>query len=195
MNKIRLKELTRLMVGLMFFGLGITFIVQARIGVPPWDVLAQGLSKVFGLSFGTGVILVSALVLLIWIPLRIKPGFGTIANGILIGLWANLFMSFVSPAANYGWSVGMLLLGISLVATASGLYISANLGAGPRDGLMIGSAKLLQKPLWLVRTGYELSALGLGWALGGQFREGTVLFALVIGPLMHRSIDFFKKSA
>jgi uncharacterized membrane protein YczE len=185
-------NLTRLMVGLMFFGLAVSLIVEAHLGVPPWDVLAQGISLQLHIPFGTGVIIVSAIVLLAWIPLRLRPGFGSIANAVLIGLWANLFMSWIQPPTGYLNSVLMFLAGMVLISVASGLYISAELGAGPRDGLMIGTAKHFDKPLWLVRTGYELLALGIGWALGGQFREGTVFFALTIGYLMQRSIKFFR---
>ena len=176
----------------MLFGLAVTLIVQAHLGVPPWDVLAQGLSIQLHIPFGTGVILVSAIVLLAWIPLRIKPGFGSLANALLIGLWVNLFMTFIEPPSNYGYSVIMFLAGMLLISVASGLYISAELGAGPRDGLMIGTSNHFDKPLWAVRTGYELLALAIGWAMGGQFREGTVFFALTIGYLMQRSIAFFR---
>lgn len=180
------------MVGLLIFGLAVALIVQARVGVPPWDVLAQGLAKTLNLEFGTGIILVSAIVMLAWIPLRLRPGFGSIANALLIGGWANVFLIWIQPASNYLISVTMFLAGMALVALASGLYISAGLGAGPRDGLMIGTAKRLGKPLWLVRTCYELAALSIGWMLGGQFREGTVFFALTIGYLMQRSIKYFR---
>ena len=183
---------TRLMVGLMLYGLALSLIVQARLGVPPWDVLAQGLAKTFHLQFGTGIILVSAIVMLAWIPLKQKPGVGSIANAVLIGVWANFFLTWLKPGENYLISALMFLAGMILVALATGIYISADLGAGPRDGLMIGTSRRFERPLWVVRTGYELIALACGWALGGQFREGTVVFALGIGYLMQHSIRIFK---
>lgn len=184
---------TRLMLGLLVYGLALALIVQAHIGVPPWDVLAQGIANSLHIEFGTGIVVVSLLVMLAWIPLKLKPGIGSLANAVLIGIWANVFMKLVAPASNYLGSAFEFVLGMIGVGLASGLYISANLGAGPRDGLMIGTANRFDKPLWLIRTCYEVAVLGIGWALGGQFREGTILFALSIGFVMQRSIRFFSR--
>jgi uncharacterized membrane protein YczE len=192
-----LKELTwpnsfRLMTGLMFYGLGLALIVQAKIGVPPWDVLAQGIAKTLSISYGMASILVSFMALLAWIPLRVKPGIGSIANAVLIGLWADFFMLFIGPLDGFWLSLIMFCTGMVVVAIATGLYISAKLGKGPRDGLILGTAAALKAPLWVVRTGYELTVLAIGWLLGGQFGLGTVLFAVCIGYLMQTSIRLFK---
>jgi len=185
-------NLTRLMVGLCVCGFGLTLMLQAHLGLSPWDVLSQGVSIRLGIAFGTASILIGAVVLLFWIPLRNRPGFGTIANAILIGTWANLFLTLIPRSTNYVQSAAMFLIGLLLVGAASGLYISANLGAGPRDGLMLGLATKLGKPIWIVRTVVELTVLLIGWALGGQFREGTIIFAFTIGWLMQRSMKLFR---
>ncbi len=192
-KSITLAKSMRLMVGLFIYGLALALIVQAQLGVPPWDVLAQGIAKTLNIQFGTGLVLVSIVVMLAWIPLRIKPGVGSLANAVLIGLWANLFLIWVHPVSGYLNQAAMFLGGMALIGVASGLYISADLGAGPRDGLMLGTANRLDRPLWLVRTCYEIVVLLVGWSLGGQFREGTVFFALTIGYLMQRSIKFFSR--
>ena len=180
------------MSGLMFYGLGLSMIVQAQIGVPPWDVLALGLSKTLSISYGLASILVSALALLAWIPLKVRPGIGSIANAVLIGLWADFFMQFIKPLTGFWPSLIMFCAGMVVVAIATGLYISAQLGKGPRDGLMLGTAAALKAPLWLVRTGYEATVLLIGWLLGGQVGLGTLLFAVCIGYLMQTSIRLFK---
>ena len=191
------KELTwgnsfRLLVGLMLYGLGLSLIVQAQIGVPPWDVLALGISKTLSVSYGLASIMVSFLALLAWIPLKVKPGIGSLANAVLIGLWADFFMQFIKPFAGFWVSLLSFCAGMVIVAIATGLYISAKLGKGPRDGLMLGTAAALKAPLWLVRTGYEVTVLVIGWLLGGQVGIGTVIFAVCIGYLMQRSIRLFK---
>ena len=191
------KELTwgnsfRLLVGLMLYGLGLSLIVQAQIGVPPWDVLALGISKTLSVSYGLASIMVSFLALLAWIPLKVKPGIGSLSNAVLIGLWADFFMQFIKPFAGFWVSLLSFCAGMVIVAIATGLYISAKLGKGPRDGLMLGTAAALKAPLWLVRTGYEVTVLVIGWLLGGQVGIGTVIFAVCIGYLMQRSIRLFK---
>jgi uncharacterized membrane protein YczE len=192
LKSLNVANLTRLMVGLCVCGFGLTLMLQAHLGLSPWDVLSQGVSIRLGIAFGTASILIGAVVLLFWIPLRNRPGFGTIANAILIGTWANLFITLIPRSTNYLQSAGMFLAGLVLVGAASGLYISANLGAGPRDGLMLGLATKLGKPIWIVRTLVELTVLLIGWALGGQFREGTIIFAFTIGWLMQRSMRLFR---
>ncbi len=191
-KSLNVANLTRLMVGLCVCGFGLTLMLQAHLGLSPWDVLSQGVSIRLGIAFGTASILIGAVVLLFWIPLRNRPGFGTIANALLIGTWANLFITLIPRSTNYLQSAAMFLIGLLLVGAASGLYISANLGAGPRDGLMLGLATKLGKPIWIVRTVVELTVLLIGWALGGQFREGTIIFAFTIGWLMQRSMRLFR---
>jgi uncharacterized membrane protein YczE len=192
MHQVSLKSFGRLMLGLFIFGLALAMMIKAHVGIPPWDVLGQGISKTFGITFGQATIIVSVLVLLAWIPLKVKPGLGSIMNAICIGLFADLCMDYLPVFDNYWANLAMFLLGICTVAFATGLYISANLGSGPRDGLMIGTYKALGWPLWLVRTIYEGSVLIIGFLLGGQVREGTLIFALSIGWLMQASMKFFK---
>ncbi|MFM2321779.1 MAG: hypothetical protein RL612_926 [Actinomycetota bacterium] len=187
-----IKSFSRLMLGLFIFGLALAMMLKAEIGIPPWDVLGQGISKTFGISFGQATIVVSALVLLAWIPLKVKPGLGSIMNALCIGLFVDLWLPYVPSFENYFAKLLMFLLGICTVAFATGLYISAKLGSGPRDGLMIGTQKALGWPLWLVRTIYEGTVLIVGFLLGGQVREGTLIFAVTIGYLMQAAMKFFK---
>jgi uncharacterized membrane protein YczE len=166
--------------------------VQASLGIAPWDVLAQGISVQTGLSFGVSTVAVSALVLLAWIPLRVKPGVGTLANAILIGLFADFWLVLLPDFSVYWQQLVMFIIGVVIVAIATGLYISSQLGSGPRDGLMQGTANALDRPFWLVRTGYEGTVLTIGWLMGGQVREGTLIFALSIGYLVQLSLKFFR---
>lgn len=186
------KSLARLMLGLFIFGLALAMMLKAEIGIPPWDVLGQGISKTFGITFGQATIVVSALVLLAWIPLKVKPGLGSIMNALCIGIFVDLWLPYIPEFDNYLANLLLFLLGIATVAFATGLYISAKLGSGPRDGLMIGTQRALGWPLWLVRTMYEGTVLTIGFLLGGQVREGTLIFALSIGYLMQSAMKFFK---
>ena len=185
-------RLVILVFGLFIYGLGVALTVQASLGIAPWDVFAQGISIQTGLSFGVSTVVVSALVLLAWIPLKVKPGIGTVANAILIGLFADFWLLLLPDLAIYWQQLLMFLIGVVIVAIATGLYISSQLGSGPRDGLMQGTANALDKPFWLVRTGYEGTVLTIGWLMGGQVREGTLIFALSIGYLVQLSLKFFK---
>lgn len=166
--------------------------VQASLGVAPWDVFAQGISIQTGLSFGVSTVVVSAIVLLAWIPLKVKPGIGTISNAILVGLFADFWLLLLPDVRIYWQQLLMFVIGVVVVAIATGLYISSRLGSGPRDGLMQGTANALDRPFWLVRTGYEGTVLTIGWLMGGQVREGTLIFALSIGYLVQLSMKFFK---
>ncbi len=185
-------RLVILVFGLFIYGLGVALTVQASLGIAPWDVFAQGISIQTGLSFGVSTVVVSALVLLAWIPLKVKPGIGTVANAILIGLFADFWLLLLPDLTIYWQQLLMFLIGVVIVAIATGLYISSQLGSGPRDGLMQGTANALDKPFWLVRTGYEGTVLTVGWLMGGQVREGTLIFALSIGYLVQLSLKFFK---
>ena len=186
-----LGRLTRLNLGLMLYGFGLALIVEAQIGLPPWDVFAKGISIQLGTTYGVASVIVSALVLLAWIPLKVKPGIGSILNAILIGLWSDVFIPMIPKVENYFSDLGQFLFGMAIVATATGLYITSYLGSGPRDGLMIGTQKLLGWPLWQIRTMYEVLVLALGWLMGGQVREGTLIFAVFIGILMQVSLRLF----
>lgn len=181
-----------LIFGLFVYGLGVAMTVHASLGIAPWDVFAQGISIQTGLSFGVSTVVVSALVLLAWIPLKVKPGIGTIANAILIGLFADFWLLILPDTSIYWQRLLIFLAGVVVVAIATGLYISSALGSGPRDGLMQGTANALDKPFWMIRTGYEGTVLTLGALMGGQVREGTLIFALSIGYLVQLSMKFFK---
>lgn len=185
-------RLVTLFAGLGVYGLGIALTVHAGIGIAPWDVLGQGIAVQTGLSFGVSTVIVSVFVLICWIPLKVRPGFATVANALFVGLFADLWL-LILPDLNVYWQQLLLfVLGVVVVAIATGLYISSRLGSGPRDGLMQGTANALDKPFWLVRTAYEASALTIGWLMGGQVREGTLIFALTIGYLVQVSMKLFK---
>ena len=174
---------TNLVVGLVLFGLGIGLMLQSRLGVPPWDVLHQGLALHFGLSVGIWSIIVSGLVLVAWLPLREPFGVGTLLNAIIIGVVIDLSAWLIpQPEALIARGV-MLAAGIVMVGFASGLYIGASLGPGPRDGLMTGIARL-GPSVRLTRTVIEVVVLAAGWLLGGTFGVGTVAFAVFIGPIV-----------
>ena len=187
-------RLVVLIVGLFVYGLGVALTVHAGLGIAPWDVFAQGISIQTGLSFGVSTVAVSALVLLAWIPLRVKPGIGTIANAVLVGLFADFWLFILPDTSIYWQRLVIFLIGVMVVAIATGLYISSAFGSGPRDGLMQGTANALDKPFWMVRTAYEGTVLSLGALMGGQIREGTLIFALSIGYLVQLSMKFFKIS-
>lgn len=185
-------RITKLMVGLFIYGLGIACMVDAHIGIAPWDVLAQGISFKANVSYGIASIVVSVLVLLTWVPLKVKPGIGSVMNAICIGLFTDLWLPFVPVQTVFGLGIIQFVVGMVIVAFATGLYISSNLGMGPRDGLIIGSVRKFKRPVWQIRTFYETIVLAVGWLLGGQVGLGTVLFAFGIGYLMQVSLKFFK---
>ena len=178
------RRLPNLVVGIVVLSAGITLVLQARLGVSPYDVLHQGLSMVTGLSFGTVVVLLGLLILVVWIPIGQRFGLGTILNTITVGFIVDVFLGWLPAPEALAWRWPMLVSGILVTALGTGLYIGAGLGPGPRDGLMTGLAAK-GHPLWLVRTGLEASALVAGWALGGDVGVGTLLFAVSIGPLSH----------
>ena len=185
-------RLVTLLAGLFVYGLGVALTVHAGIGIAPWDVLAQGISIQTGLSFGVATVAVSIIVLICWIPLKVKPGFATVANALLVGLFADFWLMILPDLTAYWQQLAVFMLGVVVVAIATGLYISSRLGSGPRDGLMQGTANALDKPFWIVRTAFEGSVLTIGWLMGGQVREGTLIFALTIGYLVQISLKAFK---
>ncbi len=178
------RRLPRLLLGLLPLGIGIGMMVEARLGVSPYDVLHQGLADLTGLSFGTVVIVLGVLVLFLWIPLGQRFGIGTVINTLTVGLIVDRFLDWSPDPTTLALRWAYLLVGILIIAFGVGLYIGAGLGPGPRDGLMTGIAAK-GYPLWLVRTGLELAALLGGWLLGGDVGIGTLLFAFGIGPLGH----------
>jgi uncharacterized membrane protein YczE len=177
------RRLPRLLGGLVLFGGGLALMVLARLGLGPWEVLHQGISQRTGVPIGMTGILVGVVVLLAWVPLRQRMGVGTIANAVLIGLIIDAVLFTVAPPESLGVRWLALLAGVVLTGLGSGLYIGAGLGAGPRDGLMTALAARGHS-LRLVRTFIEVSALAVGWALGGNVGVGTVIFAFAIGPLV-----------
>ncbi len=185
--------LARLIVGLYLFGLGIAFQIRAAIGLAPWDVFGRGLANITGLSFGLATVLASALILLLWIPLKQMPGLGTVFNALLIGPFVDLSLRFVPDASTWGIvaQAGWYILGMAIIALGTGVYIGAKLGPGPRDGLMTGSVRKFQKPVWIVRTVLEGGATLIGIALGGPIGLGTLLFVFGIGPMVQVSMRAF----
>jgi uncharacterized membrane protein YczE len=174
----------RLVLGILFLGIGIATVLEARLGVAPWDVFHQGLADRTGISFGVVTILVGLVVLLAWIPLRQRFGLGTVVNTLTLGLVINAGLALIPTVGSLPVRWVMLLGGIVVGAAGMAGYIGAGLGPGPRDGLMTALAAR-GHPLWLVRTGIEVSALVVGIGLGGDVGVGTVLFAFGIGPVGH----------
>jgi uncharacterized membrane protein YczE len=177
-----------LVVGLYAFGTGEALIVQGGLGVSPWTVLAQGLSTILPVSIGVATFLVSALVLLLWIPLRERPGLGTIANAVVIAVALQVGVAVIPEPTQWPAQLVLVLLGIALIGLGSGLYLTTNLGPGPRDGWMTGIHLRTGWPVGRVRMGIELGVLGVGWLLGGTVGLGTVLFAILIGPAVAQGL-------
>lgn len=166
--------------------------VDAKIGIAPWDVLAQGISKQTGITFGTATVAVSLMVLILWIPLRVKPGLGSVLNALLIGVFADIALAWLETPSEYWQQIMMFVLGMVVISFATGMYISCGMGKGPRDGLNIGLAQRLKRPFWQARFLVEITVVSVGFLLGGQVREGTLLFALGIGYLNQLGLRLFK---
>ena len=178
------RRLVQLFVGLVLYGVSMAFMVESALGLNPWDVFHQGLSEVTGISFGWVVLLLGIPILLLWIPLRQRPGFGTIANLVVIGFVVDGALAVLPAGTGLPARLGYLIGGILLNGLATGLYIGSRLGPGPRDGLMTGIAgRFPRLSLRLIRTSIELTVLGVGFLLGGTVGIGTVAYALAIGPL------------
>jgi uncharacterized membrane protein YczE len=181
-----LRRLVQLLVGLALFGVSLSMLVAADLGLDPWDVFHQGVAATIGWSIGAVVIVTSLVVLAVWVPLRQRPGLGTVANAVMVGLVFEVTNGWFDPAGI--WSRSLLLAGAIVVnAGATGLYVGAGLGPGPRDGLMTGLARR-GWTIRRVRTVIEVAVLAVGWVLGGQVGVGTVVFAVTIGPLVHLSL-------
>ena len=171
-----------LIFGLILFGLGEALIVTASIGVSPWFVLHQGLSFISGYSIGITTFVVSLVVLLLWIPLSQRPGIGTIANAIIISIVLDVTLPFLPYPENYIFQLLQVIIGILIIGIGSGYYLAANLGPGPRDGLMTGLQRKTKQSFSIIRSGIEISVVLVGWYLGGIVGIGTILYALTIGP-------------
>ena len=164
------------------FGLGEGLLIVSFTGASPWSVLAQGISLNVNLSIGTITLLISIVVLLLWIPLRQKPGMGTILNALIIAIMIDLCIKYVPTPSNYLYQLILAVISVIMVGIGGGIYLVSNLGAGPRDGLMIGLQKITNFPIAVVRATLEISVVSIGWYLGGTVGVGTLLFAFGIGP-------------
>jgi uncharacterized membrane protein YczE len=176
-----------LVAGLVAYGVSVALMLRAELGLMPWSVLDQGLSETFGLEVGTWSIIMGAVVLLLWIPLRRRPGVGTLGNVVLVGLTINATLAVLPDVRTLPVQVPLLVAGIALNGLATGAYIGAGLGPGPRDGLTTALADR-GLSLRVVRTSIEVAVLAIGWLLGGTVNVGTVLYAVAIGPISHRTI-------
>jgi uncharacterized membrane protein YczE len=179
-----IRRLLQLSIGLTLYGASMALMLRAALGLDPWDVFHQGVSGQVGLSIGMVVNLTGLVVLLLWIPLRQRPGIGTVANVVMIGTAMDLTLGVLPPVEGLAFQVAALIASIVVNGFAGALYIGAGLGPGPRDGLMTGLARRTGWSLRLVRTGIELTVLALGWALGGTVGVGTLLYAFGIGPIV-----------
>lgn len=180
----------QLMLGLFLYGIAISMMLRAAIGISPWDVLAQGISIHTGIPFGFVTNIVGGVVLLLWIPIRQRLGVGTVLNALLVGPSAEVGLWLI-PEQTVLWVRILLFVGgLLLLAVATGLYIGARFGPGPRDGLMTGINAKFGIRLWIVRTSLEVIVLIIGWILGGDVGIGTLAFALLVGPLVHYTIPF-----
>jgi len=168
--------------GLMLFGLGEGLLIVSYTGASPWSVLAQGLSINVNLSVGMITFLISVIVLILWIPLSQKPGLATILNALIIAIMIDLCIKFVPTPSNYYSQIMLAIVSVVTVGIGGGIYLVANLGAGPRDGLMVGLQKKTNLPIALVRATLEITVVSIGWYLGGTVGVGTLLFAFGIGP-------------
>ena len=188
-----LPRLPGLLLGLLTFGLGIALMVQAGLGLGPWEALHQGLGRLTGLELGTVSVVLGLPILLLWWPLGERPGIGTILNVLLIGTSTNLGIAVLPPAVGVPGQVAMMLAGVVTIGIGSGLYLGADLGAGPRDGLMTGIHHRFGWSIRRSRTLIELSVLGAGFLLGGTIGVGTLVFALGIGPLVQLFLAIFDR--
>ncbi|MGP3770895.1 membrane protein YczE [Streptomyces sp. SDT5-1] len=185
------RRLAQLYVGLALYGASSALLVEAGLGLEPWGVLHQGLAELTGISIGVVSIIAGAIVLLLWIPLRQRPGLGTVSNVFVVGLAIDGTLAVVPDAHSYGVRIPLMLAGIVLNGVATGLYIAARFGPGPRDGLMTGLHQRTGRSIRLMRTVIEVAVVVSGFLLGGTIGVGTVLYALAIGPLAQFFLRFF----
>jgi uncharacterized membrane protein YczE len=185
------RRLAQLLVGLVMYGVSLALVLRAGLGLAPWDVLHQGLAERTGATVGQMVIAVSFVVLLAWIPLRQRPGFGTLANAVLVGVFVDLTMAVLDDVHGLGRRVALLVVGILLNGLATALYIGASLGPGSRDGLMTGLVRRTGRSVRLVRTCLEVVVLAVGFLLGGTVGIGTLAYAVAIGPIAHALLPLF----
>jgi uncharacterized membrane protein YczE len=187
-----IRRFIQLQLGLLLYGASLALMVRANLGLNPWSVFHQGLAELTGISLGMIVNAVGALVLLVWIPLRQKPGIGTICNVLLIGTSADVVLWMLPPIDGMPLRITLLVCAIALNGAATGAYIGAGLGPGPRDGLTTGMVRITHWQVRWVRMGIEVSVLALGWTMGGSIGAGTVLYALSNGPLLQFFMPMFE---
>ena len=192
--KPSLKTLMALVIGLMLFGLGEALLVTSQIGVSPWTALAQGLANVSELDLGLTTFLISLFVLFLWIPLKQKPGIGTILNAIIISLALHYAIPFLPVFEENFLRLTQAIFGVFITGVGGGIYLIANLGPGARDGLMTGLQRVTHFPIAWVRSTIELTVLTIGWWLGGVIGLGTIIFALGIGPCLAFTLKIFGSS-
>lgn len=180
-------------LGLVLFGLGESLLIAGNAGVSPWTVLAQGISKQTDWSIGFSTMIVSFSILLLWIPLKQKPGMGTILNAFIIAFMIDFSLVYLPYPQTFFWQIVQTGFGVLVVGIASGIYLAANLGAGPRDGLMTGLQKATNMPIAYIRIAIEVTAVTIGWYLGGVVGIGTLIFAFGIGPCVAIGILFVKR--
>ena len=192
--KPKIKTLLFLILGLFLFGLGETLLLASGAGVSPWTVLAEGISVYSSYSVGWSTFWMSLAVLLLWIPLKQKPGIGTILNVIIIALVFDYTLPYLPDPENYEFKVLQVIIGVLITGLGSGFYLISNLGPGPRDGLMTGVQRITGKPIALVRSAIEVIVVFFGWKLGGTVGLGTIIFALGIGPSVAVGIYFVSKN-
>lgn len=186
-----LRRISQLFIGLACYGFAAAMMVRAELGVDPWTVFAQGMSNVTDLSLGLLTILIGAVVLLLWIPLKQKPGVGTVLNIVIIGLMLDVGLMILDTPVELWQRIVLFLGGLALLAVATGVYLGSHFGAGPRDGLMVGLHHRLGLPIWVARTSVEITVLVTGWILGGNVGLGTLAFAVLIGPLCGYTLPLF----
>ncbi len=188
------RRVTLLLTGLALYGASLALLVVAELGVSPWDVFHQGVSELTGVRLGAVLVITSFAVLLAWIPLRVRPGAGTIANAVLVGVGVDIALRVLPDVTSWAGRFGYLAVGVLLNGVATGMYIGAGFGPGPRDGLMTGIARRGHS-IRVVRTTIEVAVLLIGFVLGGTIGIGTVVYALAIGPLAHLFLPIFSRLA
>ena len=185
------RRLPQLYVGLFLYGVSLAMMVRGTLGLAPWDVLHSGFVRHVPMTLGSAVVLFSFVVLLLWIPLREMPGLGTLSNAVVVGMSADVTLAVLDGPQSWGLRIALMLGGVVLCGVASALYIGAQLGRGPRDGLMTGLARRTGLSLRVVRTALEVGVVVIGLLLGGKLGVGTVVYALAIGPLTQLMLPWF----
>jgi uncharacterized membrane protein YczE len=185
------RRLVQLYAGLVLYGFSIALMVRSDLGLAPWDVLHSGLTKWFPIDIGEALVIVSFLVMIAWVPLREMPGIGTVSNAILIGLSTDVFLAVIEAPHGLALRAALLVAGVGLQGVATAAYIGAQLGRGPRDGLMTGLSRRTGRSLRMVRTAMELTVVAVGLVLGGVAGVGTIVYALSIGPLSQALLPTF----